>query len=136
MMDRPDLKGMCPYLEVFDMPASLQFYRDILGFTVTKSSGQGDDVDWVLLRLDQMELMLNTAYEKENRPPQPDENRTPGHRDVAIFFGCPDPEAMYAYLKSRGITLNPPMVTGYGFRAISLQDPDGYGLWFHWPAQK
>jgi hypothetical protein len=35
----------------------------------------GDDVDWVLLKLNSIELMLNTAYEKQNRPPEPDEQR-------------------------------------------------------------
>jgi len=25
-------------------------------------------------------------------------------------------------------------MTGYGFRSLSVSDPDGYGLAFHWPA--
>ena len=26
-------RGLCPLIQVFDMPASLRFYRDILGFS-------------------------------------------------------------------------------------------------------
>ncbi len=56
------LQGLAPLLQVFDMPASLKFYRDIIGFRVIQSSGQGDDVDWVLLEHNEMNIMLNTAY--------------------------------------------------------------------------
>ena len=66
-----DLQGMAPLMQVFDMPTSLKFYRDILGFKVVQSSGEGDNVDWVLLELNKIELMLNSAYEKEYRPANP-----------------------------------------------------------------
>jgi catechol 2,3-dioxygenase-like lactoylglutathione lyase family enzyme len=132
-LSMPAIKGMCPYIEVFDMPASLQFYRDILGFQKVQSSGDGDDVDWVLLQLDDIELMLNTAYEKEYRPSQPDVIRNKGHEDMAFFFGCPDIEAMYNYLMSKSVTVRAPFITGYGWKAITLKDPDNYALWFHWP---
>jgi glyoxylase I family protein len=64
------IEGMAPLIQVFDMPVSLKFYRDILGFSIAMSSGEGDDddVDWVLLKLNNMELMLNTAYERGLRP--------------------------------------------------------------------
>ena len=28
------VRGVCPLLEVFDMPTSIRFYRDVLGFEV------------------------------------------------------------------------------------------------------
>ena len=43
------LAGMAPLLQVYDMPTSLQVFRDILCFKVVSSSAPGDDVDWVLL---------------------------------------------------------------------------------------
>lgn len=45
------VEGMAPLLRVFDMPASLAFYRDILGFERVDDSGGGDASDWVWLRL-------------------------------------------------------------------------------------
>jgi catechol 2,3-dioxygenase-like lactoylglutathione lyase family enzyme len=64
-----EIRGLAPLLQVFDMPASLAFYRDLLGFQVVESSGAGDDVDRVLLSHSGAQLMLNTAYEKPLRRP-------------------------------------------------------------------
>ena len=33
-----DIRGLCPLLQVFDMPASIRFYRDVLGFEIFSSS--------------------------------------------------------------------------------------------------
>lgn len=129
-----DIRGMAPLLEVFDMPTSLGFYRDVLGFEVIGRSGPGDDCDWVLLRLSDVELMLNTAYESDERPPQPDPSRIHAHRDTALFFGCPDVDAAFEYLQAQGVQAKPPKNAPYGMRQLYLQDPDGFNLCFQWPA--
>ena len=41
-----EIKGMSPLLSVFDMPTSLAFYRDVLGFKVIHDSGKGDNSGW------------------------------------------------------------------------------------------
>jgi catechol 2,3-dioxygenase-like lactoylglutathione lyase family enzyme len=38
------IRVLCPLLQVFDMPTSRRFYRDVLGFAEVSKSGQGDDV--------------------------------------------------------------------------------------------
>lgn len=53
--------GTVTLLQVFDMPASLHFYRDLLGFQVIQRSQPVDDCGWAWLRLNDAELMLNTA---------------------------------------------------------------------------
>jgi len=128
-----NITGLAPMLHVFDMPASLKFYRDILGFTIVMSSEPNDETNWVLLRLNDVELMLNTQYEKENRPRVPDEERIIMHHDTYLYFGCEDTDALYQHLKSKGVELNKPEITVYNWKAINFKDPDGYGLCFHWP---
>jgi glyoxylase I family protein len=129
-----NLQGMAPLLQVFDMPASLHFYRDILGFEVTTHSpGDGDDVDWVLLKLNNIEVMLNTAYEKPNRPPVPNLTRIKWHNDTTLYFGCPDIDMAYSQLKEKIPGLKKPAITGYGWKALDLDDPDSYHICFHWP---
>lgn len=129
-----DVKGMAPLLQVFDMPASVRFYRDILGFELAVTDGKSPDAyDWCLLRLNGIDLMLNTAYEADDRPAEPDPARIAAHADTALFFGCPDVDATCAYLRERGVSVNGPMVTHYGFKKLSFKDPDGYDLVFHWP---
>jgi catechol 2,3-dioxygenase-like lactoylglutathione lyase family enzyme len=131
-MDRGalDLGGFVPLIQVFDMPRSVAFYRDILGFTVAAQSEPGDEFDWALLRRDQMLLMLNTAYERDSRPPAPDPARIAAHVDTAFFFDCPDPDAAYSHLRERGISVRPPVVTSYGMKQVHAADPDGYELCF------
>jgi catechol 2,3-dioxygenase-like lactoylglutathione lyase family enzyme len=115
------------------MPVALGFYRDALGFEIVQASGGGDDVDWVLLKLNGIELMLNTVYEKPGRPFEPDEQRVSAHADTSLYFGHPDIDMLYSYLLSKGLHLKQPQITGYGWKAIYLLDPDGYQLCFHWP---
>lgn len=130
------IEGSAPLLQVFDMPASLAFYRDRLGFEVAGDSGDGDISGWVMLKLGEEVLMLNTQYEDHERPPAQDPARARSHRDVTIYFGCPDVNAAYAYLRERGVEVKEPEITSYGFKALGLTDPDGYGICFHWPVEK
>src|SRR5688572_21400639 len=117
------LQGMAPLLQVFDMPASLHFYRDALGFKVIQSSGEGDDVDWVLLKINDADIMLNTAYEKSMRPAVPELSRKAAHSDTVLYFGCPDVDSAFAYLVGKGVDVKQPEVTGYGWKALNLVDP-------------
>lgn len=129
------IRGMAPLLQVFDMPSSVNFYCNVLGFEVVQSSQPGNDFDWGLLRLNGVELMLNTAYEKLERPPVPDPSRIASHSDTAIYFGCPDLDAAYSYLVEKSVDVKPPIITSYGFNALYITDPDGYCLVFHWPVE-
>jgi glyoxylase I family protein len=84
-----EIRGLAPLVQVFDMPTSVRFYRDLLGFNLSTSQAE-DRFSWALLRLDGIEFMLNTAYEDDERPSVPDPARVTGHADTALFFGCPD----------------------------------------------
>src|SRR5258708_4134912 len=97
------VEGVAPLIAVFDMPTSVSFYRDVLGFTIAKQSQRGDDLGWGLLRLDAAELMLNRAYDREERPAAPDPNRIAAHEDMTLYFGCRDVDAAYSHLLAKGI---------------------------------
>ena len=132
-----EVRGLAPLLQVYDMPTSVRFYRDVLGFEVALTDGKPESArDWCLLRLNDVEVMLNTAYEGPERPEKPDPSRMSAHGDTAIFFGCPDVDAAYAHLRARGLAVEEPWITHYGFRNLTLKDPDGYDLVFHWPVDQ
>jgi catechol 2,3-dioxygenase-like lactoylglutathione lyase family enzyme len=131
-----DLRGMTPLLQVFDMPTSLHFYRDVLGFELLASSGGDDRSDWVLLRRAGVELMLNAAYESGARPSSPDTARVASHSDVGLFFGCQDIDAAYAHFVAEGVKATPPNVAPYGMRQLYVTDPDGYVVCFQWPVSE
>ena len=128
-----DVRGIAPLLAVFDMPTSIKFYCEGLGFEVVSTDGKpAPQFDWVLLRLNGSELMLNTAYDEDQRPPVPDPARVGAHRDVVIYFGCPDVDGAYAHLLGMGINVKEPKVAPYGMKQLYLTDPDGYLLCFQW----
>lgn len=131
-----EIHGVAPLLEVFDMPTSLRFYRDVLGFTVWGSSEPGDHCDGCGLRLHGAEVMLNTAYEAQCRPPAPDSARVAAHEDICLFFRCKDLDAAYRHLRAQGVSLKEPSVAPYRMRQLWFRDPDGYGLCFQWPTTK
>jgi catechol 2,3-dioxygenase-like lactoylglutathione lyase family enzyme len=126
--------GVCPLVEVFDMDRSLRFYRDVLGFAVVATSSP-EDFAWALLRLGDADIMLNTAYDEGERPPEPDRARERGHGDTTLFFRCPDVDAAYDHLVRQGIDVREPAIAPYGMKQLFLRDPDGFGLCFQWPVE-
>ncbi len=133
-----DIRGMAPLLQVFDMRRSIEFYRDVLGFEVVANSPPRDEVlfHWALLRLNGVELMLNTAYDEGQRPAVPDARRMAAHGDTGLFFSCPEVDAAYAYLHEKGVAKNAPAVAPYGMKQLYVTDPDGYTLCFQWAANE
>jgi catechol 2,3-dioxygenase-like lactoylglutathione lyase family enzyme len=123
------------------MPASLAFYRDVLGFEIVHAAprnppGHPDNYGWVLLRHGHTELMLNSAYDPDDqRPPAPDAGRVAAHDDTALYIGAPDVEAVYRHLRDHGLEVAPPAIAYYGMKQLHLKDPDGFTVCFQWAAE-
>ena len=81
------ISGLVPLLEVFDLPTSIAFYRDVLGFELIS----GDESWWCMLKLGEATLMLNTPYEDHERPGVPEPSRVCGQDPdgFQLFFLCP-----------------------------------------------
>ncbi len=75
--------------------------------------------------------MLNTMFELDARPDQPDARRVLGHGDTGSFIDASDINAMYEYLSRHGVVADAPVVTSYGMTQLQLKDPDGYGICFN-----
>jgi catechol 2,3-dioxygenase-like lactoylglutathione lyase family enzyme len=131
------VEGLTPLIQVFDMPRSVAFYRDVLGFeVVTTSPERGrDDFDWAMLTLHGTRLMLNTAYEEDSRPAKPDASRASAHADTGLFFSCRDVDAVYSHLCGKGVNVEAPHVAPYGMKQLYVTDPDGYAICFQCHAE-
>jgi glyoxylase I family protein len=134
-----EIQGLCPLIQVYDMPQSVRFYCEVLGFKIVSRSptyAVEDCVElfhWVLLRRESTELMLNTAYDAGERPETRDRRREVGHRDTGLFFGCPDVNAAYVHVQACGVRCEAPSNAWYGMRQLSFSDPDGYGITLQHP---
>jgi len=134
-----DFEGLCPLLQVFDMPKSVSFYREVLGFELVGNSPiikspQGDYFHWAMLRRDGITLMLNTAYDEGERPPAPNAARVAAHGDTALYLGCANVDTAFQQLLPFGVNvLEKPFTTVYNMKRFTIADPDGYNLSFQGP---
>ena len=127
-----EIDGVTTLLQVFDMLESVDFYATHLGFDIFQQAPFFEKpyphINWVWLKRGRADLMLNTAYEADERPARRDPAWIKSHADVTLYFGCADVDAAYESLKASLPTLTPPVVTPYGMKQLSFADPDGYGI--------
>ncbi len=135
-----EIQGLCPLISVYDMPESVAFYTGVLGFEVMTRSptyateGGVELFHWALLRKDEAQLMLNTAYDEGERPAERDKGREALHGDTGLYLGCADVDAAHVQLQAMGVKCAPPKTAPYGMRQLNLRDPDGYGVTLQWRA--
>lgn len=125
------LDGLCTLISVFDCNVSSRFYCDALGFQVHQQAGRPD---WVWLKREGIDLMLNTMYDPEAEPDAPEPERIRAHEDTILYFGCSDVERAYEELKGKGLVAEPPKIAPYGMKQLYIRDPDGYGICLQCPA--
>ena len=112
------LAGAATVFVVTDMPKSMAYYRDALGFAVTFEYGA--PLYYACLCRDEVALHLIDARHTERRP---------GHGGLCVFVT--DVDTLHAELVARGATLvNAPQDRPYGMRDFDARDPDGNHLSF------
>jgi catechol 2,3-dioxygenase-like lactoylglutathione lyase family enzyme len=107
------------FLEVNNLAESLAFYHEQLGFEIESQNLKADPpiatVSASSLRItlvQQLETMLKRG------------------RGVHFVLGVDDVEAFHRQLTANGVYVGEPRDEGWGGRFVSLQDPDGYRLFF------
>jgi catechol 2,3-dioxygenase-like lactoylglutathione lyase family enzyme len=112
------MTGAAAVLTVRDIAASIEHYRDVLGFNVTFQ--YGEPIFYACLCRDEVSLHLLAAHQTK---------RLPGNGGVAVFVK--DVDALHAELCARGANvLKPPQDYAYGMRDFDIVDPDGNQLTF------
>lgn len=124
-----NVKQAVPFFSVSDMEASLRYYVDGLGFTMTKHWIDEGKLRWCWLELGSAALMLQEFRKQGHDSWVPSRKVGEG---VPICFQCADALAIYREVTSRGIEAKRPFV-GNGMWDVSLADPDGYKLHFESP---
>ena len=107
------------FLEVNKLEDSLSFYHDRLGFEIESHHPEAEppiaSVRAGSLRItlvQQLETMLKRG------------------RGVHFVLGVGDVDKFYEGLRTSAIEIGEPRDEGWGGRFVTLQDPDGYRLFF------
>jgi lactoylglutathione lyase len=130
--DSASVKQAVPFFGVADIQASLRFYVDGLGFTMTNQWTPGGELRWCWLELGGAALMLQ-QYTKEGHGGRRPEGEL--GLGVSVCFMCEDAITVYREATARGLAVERPFV-GNGLWVAGLKDPDGYRLYFESPTDE
>jgi catechol 2,3-dioxygenase-like lactoylglutathione lyase family enzyme len=134
-MTRPTISGSSPFFIVADVPATLSFYHEMLGFEVTFRGPTPHDEFFGIVRRDGAMIMFKALGEISDGKevlvePIPNYKRKPAFTWDA-YLEVPDPDALAAEFASRGVRFSVPLGDGdEGLRGFVIEDIDGYGLYF------
>ena len=124
-MSESNVQQAVPFFMIANMEASLRFYVEGLGFTVTNQWIDEGKLRWCWLQLGGAALML-----QEYRPGKiPAAKRGEG---VSVCFQCKDSIAIYHEAIAHNLTPRRPFV-GNALWVTSFSDPDGYKIEFESP---
>jgi len=132
----PTIPGITPFFIVANVPATLSFYHDMLGFEVTFRGPSPEDEFFGIVRRDGAMIMFKALGVMRDGneilvEPIPNYGREPAFSWDA-YLDVPDPDALAAEFESRGVVFSVPLTErgGDGVRGFVIKDIDGYGLFF------
>lgn len=107
------------FLEVNNLEESLSFYRDRLGFEVASINPEAEP-PMATVKVNNLRITLVQQLETMLKR----------GRGVHFVLGVYDVDEFHRQLTSDGEPVTEPRDEGWGGRFVSLQDPDGYRLFF------
>ncbi|MEZ4621959.1 MAG: VOC family protein [Caldilineaceae bacterium] len=111
-----------PFLAVSNLAASVRYYVDGLGFSMTQQWVDNDKLRWCHLQQGGVGLMLQEFATKGH------DSWTPAGKvgeGVTLYFICTDALAIYDAIRAKQIAATEPIVSN-GLWLTTLIDPDGY----------
>jgi len=128
-MAQAEISGISPFFIVSDVPTSLAFYRDRLGFEITFQGPEPDDIFFGIVRRGGAQILMKAV----GVAPVPNYTRDikQGIARWDAFVSVPDPDALAAEFTSRDVEFFEPLRDTYdGLRGFEVKDADGYLLFF------
>ena len=107
------------FLEVNNLEESVTFYHQTLGLEIESHQAEAEPP---IATLRAGSLRINLVQQVETMLKR--------GRGVHFVFGLADVDDFYDRLATAGVEITEPRDEGWGGRFVSLQDPDGYRLFF------
>jgi lactoylglutathione lyase len=124
----PRLTSVTPNLVVRDLPKSLAFYRDVLGFTISMSVPDAAPYVFVGLERDGVPVFLNDVTAAAHDFPAM--ASTPAGGTCTMYFAVTEVDALHAAVAPHTEVVMPLKTQFYGMREFSVIDPDGHLITF------
>ncbi len=115
-------RSLAASLTVSDLPRSLAWYRDVVGFTVDRKVEREGRLAAVALKAGAVELLLG----QEDGVPA--EGRVRGEGVSLQLTTTQDVDALARRIQDRGGVLTSVPADVWGARVLRIQDPDGIRL--------
>jgi uncharacterized glyoxalase superfamily protein PhnB len=121
-------KTLSPNIMVDDLPGTIRFYTEQMGFSVEATAPEQPPYDWASLRRDGVNLMFQTRASLGGDVPALKDQPIGGA--LTFYIQVDDVEALYAELKDIVEILHEPHTMFYGAREFDCRDCNGYMLTF------
>lgn len=131
-LTKPELGGASPLFIVRNVPATLAFYRDKLGFDVTFKGPEPTDIFFGIVQRGRAMLMFKAI----DIDPVPNHTYDIGHGiapwDAYVYV--PDPDSLAEEFASRNVEFQTPLQDNHdNLRGFEIKDINGYVLYFGRP---
>jgi len=128
-MAQTEIYGISPFFIVRDVPTSLSFYRDKLGFEITFRGPEPGDIFFGIVCRGGAQVLFKAV----GVAPMPNYTRDikQGIARWDAYVAVADPDALAEEFASRDVKFFKPLMdTDDGLRGFEVQDADGYVLFF------
>lgn len=134
-MEKAEVGIAAPLFIVRNVPATLAFYRDKLGFEVTFEGPEPDDLFFGIVERGRAMIMFKDI----DVDPVPNYTRDIGHGiaswDAYIYVA--DPDALFDEFASRNVDFKVPLLNNSDdLRGFEVKDINGYIVYFGRPNDK
>ncbi len=120
--------SLTPNLMVDDVNATVDFYRDILGFNLIVSVPESGRFNWAMMGSGGALLMFQTRESLGEELPMLAERPIQG--GLTLYTKLKGLDELHERVKSTGIVVKEPYTAFYGPREFVIQDPNGYLICF------
>lgn len=116
----PGFRTIVPILRVADLQRAVEFYTNILGFSVAWQAVNDGGGDNVMLQAGATSLLLSTGAHLGDKP----------QFTGTLYFNMTGVEEFFASIKEEVEIVWPLETMDYSQREFGIRDPDGYILAF------